>query len=101
MPGLRVAQLELQRGGMFAQQQVAAVQVEQGPADLRQVAGHSTQLGAAHLVQAQVTQGFAQRLLQGAGLIHVEQAADVAQHLAQLGLHGGGQGRLLRSIWFR
>lgn len=95
LPGLRVAQLELQRGGVFAQQQMAAVQVEQGPADLRQVARHRPQLGAAHLIQAQVAQRLAQRFLQRPGLIHVEQAGNVAQHLAQPGLHRRGQRALV------
>jgi hypothetical protein len=95
LPGLRVAQLEFQRGGVFAQQQVAAVQVEQGAADLWQVAGHRAQFAAADIVQAQVAQGLAQRFLQRGGLIDVEKLGNVAQHLAQLLLHGRGQRTLV------
>ena len=99
--GTRLAQLEFQGGGMFAQGQVAAVQVQQGAADLRQVAGQCAQFGRAHLRQAQVAQGLAQRLLQCGGLIFVEQRGNVAQHLTQLFCTAGVSGRLLRSIWFR
>ncbi len=91
LPGMHIAQLELQRGGMLAQHQVAAVQVEQGTADLRQVARHRAQLGAADIGQAQVAQSLAQRFLQRAGVIDLEQLADVAQYVAQLALHRRGQ----------
>ncbi|KAG1252934.1 hypothetical protein G6F68_011559 [Rhizopus microsporus] len=80
---------------MLAQGQVAAVQVQQRAADLRQVAGQGPQLGRAHLGQAQVAQGFAQRFLQRGGLIVVEQRGNVAQYLAQLLLHGRGQRALV------
>ena len=62
---------------MLAQRQVAAVQVQQRAADLRQVAGQRAQFGGADLGQAQVTQGLAQRFLQGGGLILVETAPGV------------------------
>ncbi len=70
--GAGLAQLELQGGGMLTQRQVAAVQIQQGAADLRQVAGQGAQLGRADLRQAQVAQGFAQRFLQRGRLIFVE-----------------------------
>ena len=57
---------------MLTQRQVAAVQIQQGAADLRQVAGQGAQLGRADLRQAQVAQGFAQRFLQRGRLIFVE-----------------------------
>ncbi len=57
---------------MLTQRQVAAVQIQQGAADLRQVAGQGAQLGRADLRQAQVAQGFAQRPPQRGRLIFVE-----------------------------
>ncbi len=85
--GAGLAQLELQCGRVLAQRQVTTVQVQQRAADLRQVAGQGAQFGRADLGQAQVAQGFAQRLLQGGGLIVIEQRGNVAQHLSQLLLH--------------
>ena len=86
---------------MLAQCQVAAVQVQQRTADLRQVARQGAQFGGTDFGQAQVAQGLAQRLLQRGGLIFVEQRGNIAQYLAQLLLHRWCEGRLLRSIWFR
>ncbi len=71
--GTGLAQLELQRGGMLAQRQVAAVQVQQRAADLRQVASQGAQFSGTDFGQAQIAQGLAQRFLQGSGLIFVEQ----------------------------
>ncbi len=71
--GTGLAQLELQRGGMLAQRQVAAVQVQQCAADLRQVARQGAQFSGTDFGQAEVAQGLAQRFLQGSGLIFVEQ----------------------------
>ncbi len=72
---------------MLAQRQVAAMQVQQGAADLRQVAGQRAQFGGTDVGQAQVAQGLTQRFLQRGGLILVEQCRNIAQYLAQLLLH--------------
>ena len=91
----RARQLEFQRGGMLAQCQVAAVQVQQRTADLRQVARQGAQFGGADFGQAQVAQGLAQRFLQRGGLIFVEQRRNIPEYLAQLLLHGRGQWTLV------
>ncbi len=76
---------------MLAQRQVAAMQVQHGLADLRQVAGHRPQLVRADVGQAKIAQGLSQRVLQRGGSGAVEQLSQLAQYDAEALLDGGGQ----------
>jgi hypothetical protein len=99
--GAGLAQLELQRGGMLAQRQVAAVQVQQRAADLRQVAGQGAQLGRADLGQAQVAQVSPSASCSAAGSSSSNSEETSPNTSPSFFCTAGVSGRLLRSIWFR